>query len=363
MNLENKISENISSIEQLANYIELTPEEKKQLEEVIKIHPMLVPKYYLSLIKKDDKNDPIRRMIVPSVEELSMDGSYDTSGEFENTKMPGLQHKYLQTVLILSTNQCSAYCRYCFRKRLVGLPNKEIIRRFDDAVYYIKKHKEVNNVLISGGDFLVLPNKTIKRFLEKLITIQHLDFIRIGSKVPVTFPDRLSDDYLLGLFKKYSSKKRIYITTQFNHPREITKKSINSINNLIASNISINNQTVLLKGVNNNPNVLAELMNKLVRIGVNPYYVFQCRPVKRVKHFQVPLYEGYKIVENAKKKLNGYSKRFRYVMSHRTGKIEIVGIKNGEIYFKYYQAKDPKNLGRFFKKKLKKTATWLDDLV
>jgi len=127
--------------------------------------------------------------------------------------------------------------------------------------------------------------------------------------------------------------------------------------------VIVNNQTVLLKGVNDNPETLAELQNKLVSIGVNPYYVFQCRPVKRVKNeFQVPLYRGYEIVENAKKKLNGHSKRFKYIMSHQTGKIEIVGIMGNSIYLKYHQAKAPEDIGKFFKRKINKTAGWLDDL-
>jgi len=125
----------------------------------------------------------------------------------------------------------------------------------------------------------------------------------------------------------------------------------------------VNNQTVLLKGVNDDPKILAELQNKLVSIGVNPYYVFQCRPVKRIKkNFQIPLYKGYEIVEDAKKRLNGHSKRFKYIMSHRTGKIEIVGIMGDYIYFKYHQAKVPKNMGKLFRKKINKTAGWLDDL-
>ncbi|GAG38431.1 unnamed protein product, partial [marine sediment metagenome] len=156
---------------------------------------------------------------------------------------------------------------------------------------------------------------------------------------------------------------RIYIITHFNHPREITKDSTEAVNKLINSNVIINNQTVLLKGVNDNPAILTALQNNLVKIGVSPYYVFQCRPVRRVKaHFQVPLYKGYEIVEKTKKKLNGHSKRFKYVMSHSTGKVEIVGIIGNEIYLKYHQAKDPKDSGKFFKRKLNKTATWLDDL-
>ncbi|MBU3901884.1 MAG: KamA family radical SAM protein [Candidatus Thermoplasmatota archaeon] len=360
-----ELKRNVSTLEGLKQYVKLTLNEEKKLQKVIETHPMSITRYYMSLIDKKDPNDPIRRMAVPSLGELNLSGSYDTSGEAKNTKMPGLQHKYPQTALILATNRCATYCRYCFRKRLVGLPSDEILRRFSDAVKYIEKHSEINNVLITGGDPFILPTKVIGRFLEMLSPIPHLNFIRFGTRTPVMFPDRiLEDKKLLKLLEKYSLKnRRIYVVTQFNHPREITRKSTKAVNSLIRSGVIVNNQTVLLERVNDNPDILAELQNKLTCIGVNPYYVFQCRPVKRVKRqFQVPLYRGYEIVENAKKKLNGHSKRFRYIMSHRTGKIEIVGIMGNDIYFKYHQAKDPKNIGKFFKRKLNKTAGWLDDL-
>jgi KamA family protein len=365
MTWENEPEESISTIEQLREYIELTPKEEKQLRKVIERHPMRITRYYMSLIDRNDPNDPIRRMVVPLEEELNLSGSYDTSGERENTKMPGLQHKYSQTALILATNRCATYCRYCFRKRMVGLPTQEIVRRFNDAAKYIEKHEEINSVLISGGDPFVLPTKVIENFLEQLLTIPHLDFIRFGTKVPVTFPERiLEDEELLTSLENNSLKnRRTYVVTQFNHPREFTQKATDAVDSLIRAGVIINNQTVLLKGVNDNPGILAELQNKLVGIGVNPYYVFQCRPVKRVKNnFQVPLYRGYEIVENAKKKLNGHSKRFKYIMSHQTGKIEIVGIMGDYIYFKYQQAKAPKDIGKFFRRKINKTAGWLDDL-
>ena len=362
---QTKLKQSISTIEEIKKYIKLSKQKEKQLKKVINIHPMRITKYYLSLINKNNKNDPIRKIIIPSEEELNLEGSYDTSGEASNTKIVGLQHKYPQTALILVTNRCTTHCRFCFRKRLVGLSNKEILNNFNNALNYIKKHKEINNILISGGDPFRLETKIIKQFLEKLSTIKHLDFIRFGTRIPVVFPDRiLEDKFLLNLLKKYSLKeRRIYIVTHFNHPSELTKKSIKSIDKLISSNVIINNQTVLMKDVNDDSEILSKLFNKLTNIGVVPYYVFQCRPVKRVKnHFQVPFYKSLKIVEDAKKKLNGLGKRFKYVMSHRTGKIEIIGILGKEIYFKYHQAKNPKNIGKFFKKKLNKKAGWLDDL-
>ncbi|MDY6966268.1 MAG: KamA family radical SAM protein [Halobacteriota archaeon] len=362
---EDELKDNICTIEQLKEYIELTPREEKQILKIIERHPMSITRYYMSLIQVDDPNDPIRKMAVPSERELNLVGSYDTSGERKNIKLPGLQHKYPQTALILTTNRCATYCRHCFRKRLVGLPTEEILSRFNDAVGYIEKHEEINNVLMSGGDPFVLPTGVIGEFLEMLSAIPHLDFIRFGSRIPVTFPDRiLEDEGLLTLLEHYSKKeKRIYVVTHFNHPREITQKATDAIDLLIHSGVILDNQAVLLKGINDDPDTLAELLDRLVGIGVNPYYVFQCRPVKRVKsNFQVPLGRGYQIVEDAKKKLNGHSKRFKYVMSHRTGKIEIVGVMDDYIYFKYHQSEKTRNVGKFFKRRLNETAGWLDDL-
>jgi L-lysine 2,3-aminomutase len=155
------------------------------------------------------------------------------------------------------------------------------------------------------------------------------------------------------------------VITHFNHPREITAKSVEAIKLLLDANVSLNNQAVLLKDVNDNADVLAQLFNKLIEVEIFPYYLFQCRPVKRVKkHFQVPLKDGYYIFENAKKRIKAHilCKRLKYIMSHRTGKIEIIGILEDKIYFKYHQAKNPKDLGKFFSKKLNSTAAWLDDL-
>ena len=354
----------ICTIEQLKDFIDLSSKEEKKLKQITQRHPMRVTAYYMSLIDWDDPYDPIRKMAIPSFEEFSIQGSYDTSGEAENTKLSGLQHKYQETALILATNKCATYCRHCFRKRLVGLQTKEIIGRFEDAAEYIKLHEQINNVLITGGDPLVLENGIIEQFLSILSDFPQLKFMRFGSRAPVTFPSRFEDDDLLRILSRYSRPdRRIYVVTQFNHPNEITKQSIKAVDNLIKSGVIVNNQTVLLKGVNDNPTTIVNLQNKLVSIGVNPYYIFQCRPVKRVKqHFQVPLCRGIEIIEKAKEHCNGHSKRFRYIMSHRTGKIEILGIFEDEIYFKYHQAKNRKKLGKIFTRPVNENAGWLDDL-
>ncbi|HOO37863.1 MAG TPA: KamA family radical SAM protein [Deltaproteobacteria bacterium] len=364
MTWERQLEESVRTIQDIASYLTLSTKERRKLKSVVERHPVCIPSYYMSLIDKDDPDDPIRAMAVPSLDELNLMGSYDTSGEKENTKMPGLQHKYSQTALVLSTNRCAMYCRHCFRKRMVGLSNHELLHRFDEAAEYVKKHREINNVLISGGDALVLPTTIIAKFLEMISDIDHLSFIRFGSRIPVTLPDRIiEDDNLVQLLEKHSRKdRRIYIVTQFNHPREITDKSTEAIDRLIRAGVILNNQTVLLKGVNDNPECLASLQNSLVGIGINPYYVFQCRPVKRVMHhFQVPLHKAYDIVEASKKMLNGHSKRFKFIMSHKKGKIEIIGKSGREMYFKFHQARNPKNTGKFFNLKVPAGAGWLHD--
>ena len=362
---QDELQNNITTLEELQEYVDLAPDELSRLQRVVDAHPMSIPRYYLSLIDPADPADPIRKMAVPSVAELDLEGSYDTSGERENTKLPGLQHKYANTVLLLSANVCSMYCRHCFRKRLVGLTNHEIMDRFHEACDYIAAHPEVNNVLISGGDSFFLPTEVLGHFLSELARIPHLDYIRFGSRMPVTFPHRiLQDPELPEMFRAYSKKnRRIYVHTQFNHPREITRESIEAVNRIIKAGVIMNNQTVLLRGVNDSAETLATLQRSLVRIGVNPYYVFQCRPVKRVKnHFQLPIAEGYRIVAKARGMLDGLSKRFRYAMSHERGKIEILGILDDEIFFKHQQARDPQDASRFFKCRLDEDAGWLDEL-
>lgn len=364
MTWERQLEESVRTIYDLTSYLVLSPRERRKLKSVVERHPVCIPSYYMSLIDKNDPDDPIRAMAVPSLDELNLLGSYDTSGEKENTKMPGLQHKYSQTALVLSTNRCAMYCRHCFRKRMVGLSNHELLQRFDEAAEYVKKHREINNVLITGGDALVLPTSIIANFLEMISDIDHLSFIRFGTRIPVTLPDRIIEDGdLVKLLEKHSrANRRIYIVTQFNHPREITDRSTEAIDRLIRAGIIINNQTVLLKGVNDNPECLAALQNSLVGIGVNPYYVFQCRPVKRVMHhFQVPLHRAYGIVEASKKMLNGHSKRFKFIMSHKKGKIEIVGRNGSEIFFKFHQARNPKNTGKFFSRNITASSGWLHD--
>lgn len=340
----------------------LSEQELADIDRVIQLYPMRIPLSYYSLINPSDPADPIAKMCIPSLDELDPSGSFDTSGEQKNTARSGVQHKYRQTALILTTNVCAMYCRHCFRKRLVGLSNAELNRQVDEAVQYIRENPEISNVLLSGGDALMLPNSILRRYLSELSAIESLDFIRIGSRVPVVFPEKIIEDAeLLETLTEYGKKKALYLVTQFNHPREIASKQVDAIQCLLRCFTQIRNQTVLLRGVNDNAETLGTLLQELTKIGIAPYYVFQCRPVRGVKgRFQVPLLEGVKIVDGAKAMQNGLGKSFRFAMSHPRGKIEILGTtEKNHMLFKFHQAKAPEDQDRIFSLTIADNQCWL----
>lgn len=354
------------SIDDVKDRLQLSADEADAIREITKRYPLCITSYYLDLIDPSDPSDPIRRMCIPNPMEFDVDGQEDTSGEADNTVIKGMQHKYAQTTLILSTNQCAMYCRHCFRKRMVGYSSCEVAQELPAMAKYISEHKEINNVLISGGDALANENKVIAQYLETFSAIPSIDFIRIGTRVPVVLPQRITEDpELLQLLRQYSEKKQLIIVTQFNHPREVTEEAVRAIRVLQNCGCVIRNQTVLLKGVNDDPDVLATLMNVLVSYGVIPYYIFQCRPVMGVKNqFQVPLQSGIDIVETAKEKMSGQAKSLRYAMSHPTGKIEILGrLANSEMLFKYHQAKYAADASRLFTLPVPDTQCWLDEIT
>ncbi len=348
-------------VDEIQDAIGMSDKDAERMKEIVVEYPMAVTDYYLSLIDPADAEDPIRKMCIPSLEEFSDEGEPDTSGETSNTVMLGVQHKYPFTALILSTNRCAMYCRHCFRKRMVGATEAEINRNFLATVDYVTKHEEINNILITGGDSFMLTNEMIEKYLETFTKVDHLDFIRFGTRIPVVFPDRVrKDSELQEIFRRYSKKKQIYIITQFNHPRELTEEAIDCVRIFREMGIIVRNQTVLLKGVNDDPEVLGDLLRKLTAAGVVPYYIFQCRPVKGVKNqFQVPLEDGARIVDAAKSVQNGQGKGIRYCMSLPEGKVEILGKFEGKMLFKFHQAKSKENVSRIFTKKLEPGQCWI----
>ena len=365
-NWKEMLRQSIRDVEQLRAILDLDEEEAEQMRRIIQRYPLCVNPYYLGLIDRKDPNDPIRKMCIPDIHEFSEGGKADTSGEADNTVIQGMQHKYAQTALILSTNQCAMYCRHCFRKRMVGASADEVAEQLSVMEAYVREHREINNVLISGGDAFMNSNETIEKYLRCFTGIPTLDFIRFGTRIPVVLTQRiLQDDGLLRILKTYGEKKQIIIVTQFNHPRELTADAVSAIKALRNSGCIVRNQTVLLKGVNDNGDVLAQLMNRLVSCGVIPYYIFQCRPVAGVQNqFQVPLLRGIEIVEQAKKQMNGQSKSVRYAMSHPTGKIEILGkTQTNQMLFKYHQAKNSQDCGRIFTQEVEDGQCWLGDIT
>jgi len=319
--------------------------------------------YYLSLIDWDDPNDPIRQIIIPHIRELEEWGRLDPSSEETYTVLPGLEHKYNSTVLLLISNTCDGICRYCFRKRVFMEPHKEYLRDLPAALEYIRQHTEITNVLLTGGDPLVLTTAKLENIISRLREIDHVRIIRIGTRTPVLNPYRIIDDpALLEMIARHSTeKKKIYVMTHFIHPRELTDVAIKAVDLLQRAGATMTNQMPLIKGVNDNPGILADLFSKLSFIGVAPYYVFQCRPALGNKDYTVPIEKGYEIVEQAKASVSGLAKRARFVMSHSSGKIEIVGKTEKSVYFKYHRAACNENSGRFLVFKSNPGAYWFDD--
>ena len=342
---------------------QLPEEERKKLKPITDKFVFRVNDYYLNLIDWDDPNDPIRKLVIPNENELSDYGRWDASDEDTNYVVPGCQHKYETTALLICSEVCGAYCRYCFRKRLFRNDVKEAMSDVEPGLQYIAEHPEINNVLLTGGDPLILAAKKLDMILGRLREIDHVKIIRIGSKLPAFNPMRIyEDEELLNVIKKYSTpEKRIYIMAHIHHPREITEEARKAFQALHDAGAIVVNQTPVLKGINSDPKVLGELLDKLSWAGVTPYYFFVNRPVRGNEDFVLTLEEVYNIVEEAKAMTSGLGKRVRLSMSHTSGKIEILAIENGKAYLKYHQSREG-NYGKFMVLDCPKDAAWFDDL-
>jgi lysine 2,3-aminomutase len=341
----------------------LSQQERAELKKVADKFAFCCNDYYLSLINWDDANDPIRRVVIPNTQELEEWGRLDPSDEKTYTVIPGLEHKYNSTVLMLVSNVCEGICRYCFRKRVFINSQQEYLRDLPAALRYLRDHTEITNVLLTGGDPLVLTTSQLEDIIRPLRDIEHIRIIRIGTKVPAFNPYRIIDDPALSeMLGAYSTQgHKIYVMAHFVHPQELTDAAIKAVNLLQKAGVEIANQTPLIKGVNDNPTVLAELLAGLSFIGAVPYYIFQCRPASGNKTYTVPIETGYEIIEKAKAMVSGLAKRVRFVMSHSTGKIEIIGRTNDCVYFKYHRAALDADSGRFLIFKSNPAACWFDD--
>jgi KamA family protein len=320
--------------------------------------------YYLGLIDWKDPNDPIRQLIIPRIEELNEWGKLDASNEAAVTVVRGAQHKYQRTTLLLCNEVCGAYCRYCFRKRLFMDDNDEVTLDVAEGIEYIAKHPEVTNVLLTGGDPLLMSTRKLTEIFRRLREIDHVDIIRIGSKMPAFNPWRvLNDDKLLDAIRTYSTPdKRIYVMAHFDHPRELTDAAVAGLHALQQAGAIIVNQCPLIRGVNDDAEVLGEMYRKLEAIGVPPYYLFQGRPTEGNEPYEVPIVEGWRIFDQARRSASGLGRRARMCMSHESGKVEIVGVDENFIYMRHHQAKDPLDESRFWVFHRDDKAYWLDQL-
>lgn len=345
----------IRSVRQLRTLLTFTPEELEAIGSLEADYKLAIPPYYFSLIDPHNPDDPIRLQSVPSPLERENPSGYELEDPLEEDKdspVPGLTHRYPDRVLLVATHVCSMYCRFCTRKRATMVRGGwDAISRDDERMIdYIREHTEIRDVILSGGDPLTLPLGKLRFFLESLAAIPHVDVIRIGTRVPVTLPQRLFDPELVELL---ATAEKVWIQTHFNHSHEITPEAARVCKTLLRAGMPVNNHTVLLKGVNDSLDEMRRLMRALLRIKVRPYYLFHCDPVIGAGHFRTSVWKGLEIMEGLRGHLSGLAIPTYVVDSpHGGGKIPLmpnylvsasddaVVLRNFEGMLVRYQAED-----------------------
>jgi lysine 2,3-aminomutase len=345
----------IRSVRQLRSLLPFRAEELEVIGSLEAEYKTAIPPYYFSLINPDDPDDPIRLQAVPSPLERDNPSGYELEDPLEEDKdspVPGLTHRYPDRALLVTTHVCTMYCRFCTRKRATMVRGgwDAISRNDERMVEYVRDHTEIRDVIVSGGDPLTLPVPKLRFFLDNLATIPHVDVIRIGTRVPVTLPQKLYDPALVDLL---ASAGNVWIQTHFNHPREITPEAARVCQALLRAGMPVNNHTVLLKGVNDDLETMRDLMRALLRIKVRPYYLFHCDPVIGAGHFRTSVWKGLEIMEGLRGHLSGLGIPTYVVDSpHGGGKIPLmpnylvsaaddaVVLRNYEGMLVRYQAED-----------------------
>ncbi|MGI6626940.1 MAG: lysine 2,3-aminomutase [Bacillota bacterium] len=286
----------IEDVETLSKVVDLSPEAIEGVNTALSRVQMAITPYYASLIDPHNEKCPIRLQAVPrgpEARQLPWE-AFDPLAEDEDSPVPGLTHRYPDRVLFLVTEQCSMYCRHCTRRRVVGVTDRVApAERIDKGLEYIREHKEIRDVLISGGDPLTLSDDKIEYVVKRVRQIPHVEIIRIGSRAPVVMPQRITPE-LANMLAKYHP---VYLNTHFNHPREITPETERACGILANAGIPLGNQSVLLRGVNNCPKVMKDLVHGLLRIRVKPYYIYQCDLTWGLEHFRTTVAEGLEIME------------------------------------------------------------------
>jgi lysine 2,3-aminomutase len=288
----------------LAKVIHLDDEEKSHLDQCLQKFRMAITPYYAALMDKQYKLCSVRLQAVPTIKELhdDADDMEDPLSEDVDSPAPGLTHRYPDRVLWLVTHVCSMYCRHCTRRRLVGDSDAHLAAGdFEQGLAYIRRHTEVRDVLLSGGDPLVLPNDELETLLKGLRKIDHVEVIRIGSRMPCVLPMRITED-LVQMLTKYHP---IYLNTHFNHYREITLEAKEACERLVDAGIPVGNQSVLLRDVNDCPRIMKKLVHELMMIRVRPYYIYQCDMSRGISHFRTSIAKGMEIVENLRGHTSG----------------------------------------------------------
>ena len=301
-----QIRNRIRTKDVLAKIIDLTDEESRGIDGAGSKLTMSIPPYFASLVDPDNPRCPIRLQSVPLDYELQTapEEMSDPCGEDKNSPVHGLVHRYPDRVLFLVNEMCAMYCRYCTRSRMVGDGNRTLsTETYEKAFDYIRSHKKIRDVLISGGDPLTMADNMLEYIIKNVKAIPHVEFVRIGTRIPVTLPQRVTPN-LVAMLKKYSP---IWMSIHFNHPKEITKRVKHVCNMLADSGIPMGSQTVLLKGVNDTPAVMKKLMHELLKIRVRPYYIYQCDPILGSKHFRTPVSVGINIMEHLRGHTTGYA--------------------------------------------------------
>ena len=301
-----QVRNRIETLDELKKFIPLTEEEEEGVKTTLETLRMAITPYYLSLIDPEDPHDPVRKQAVPTANEVHRSpwDLLDPLSEDEDSPVPGITHRYPDRVLFLITDQCSMYCRHCTRRRFAGQTDAPVNKaQIDAGIDYIARTPEVRDVLLSGGDALLMSDERLEDIVSRLRAIPHVEIIRIGSRVPVVMPQRITED-LVNMLKKYHP---IWLNTHFNHPNEITKESAAACELMANAGIPLGNQSVLLKGVNDCVHVMKDLVQQLVRIRVRPYYIYQCDLSFGLEHFRTTVSKGIEIIEGLRGHTSGYA--------------------------------------------------------
>lgn len=296
----------LSSVEELQRWIRLTPAEINGIKMANGRFPVAITPYWASLLDPLNPRCPLRLQVVPTAQEhlVSRHEFVDPLAEDSNSPVPGIVHRYPDRVLLLPLNMCAAYCRYCTRSRWVGDENEMLLGpRLDGAIEYLKQHTEIRDVLISGGDPLLFSDRRLDELLGRLRAIDHIEFIRIGTRVPVFLPMRITPE-LVGTLRKYHP---LWISIHFNHPLEVTPEVRAACTMLADGGFPLGSQSVLLAGINDDPAVFKQLVHELLKIRVRPYYLYQCDPVTGTSHFRTPVSRGVEIIEALRGHTTGYA--------------------------------------------------------